>query len=161
MSKHHKMSARKRRFLRGVLFRKQGGICAICHLPLSSAKLATLDHIVAVSDGGADTSENLRVVHYDCNYGRHHLLSDEYLRRVANSVGLPPQCSPCSARVGMRVPCGAKVGRVEYFATAEEARSWAEGHYAYPPFIVRERAGVVMGVYTLAHGDPEDVLRAR
>ena len=63
--------------------RRQGGLCAICSTPMQTGRravrrqdpdAASLDHIVPVNAGGADTFENTQAVHGRCNARKGNLL---------------------------------------------------------------------------------------
>ena len=47
--------------------REQGGNCAACGSPVMSHQLADGDHVIAWSEGGATTAENLQILHRHCH----------------------------------------------------------------------------------------------
>ena len=55
--------------------RKQDNLCCWCHEPMGddmrAPNFATLEHLVKVSAGGADTEENTKAACQRCNSGRH------------------------------------------------------------------------------------------
>lgn len=67
-----------------LLFRRQGGLCAICCKPMGlhqhhGQDAATLDHIIPRSKGGGNLLTNLRVAHRRCNEERRASLSDVFV----------------------------------------------------------------------------------
>jgi 5-methylcytosine-specific restriction endonuclease McrA len=60
-----------------LLWRRQGGTCAICSLPLAISE-ATLDHIIPRSKGGPNTYANLRATHELCNRRRQASMDDVF-----------------------------------------------------------------------------------
>jgi 5-methylcytosine-specific restriction endonuclease McrA len=56
-----------------VLIQRDGNVCHICldvidlSLPRNSRFGATIDHVMPVSKGGADTLENMKLAHWICN----------------------------------------------------------------------------------------------
>ena len=48
------------------LYRKQKGICALCHEPVAP-KEASLDHIKPISKGGRHQHDNVQMTHVLCN----------------------------------------------------------------------------------------------
>jgi 5-methylcytosine-specific restriction endonuclease McrA len=48
--------------------KRQNGICALCHRPMGDD--VTLDHIVPLAAGGADTFENTQAAHEGCNQAK-------------------------------------------------------------------------------------------
>ena len=56
-----------------VIIERDGNVCHLCDgeidlsLPRNSRFGATIDHVVPVSKGGADTLENMRLAHWICN----------------------------------------------------------------------------------------------
>lgn len=68
------MKSRVRRQIRSDLYAAQGGLCSICGRMMEfdgefaySQDYATIDHIVAISLGGSNRRENLRLTHRSCN----------------------------------------------------------------------------------------------
>lgn len=57
---------------------RDGWTCWVCDLPTNRAPGAprserpSLDHVIALSDGGAHTEDNLRCAHLGCNIRRYH-----------------------------------------------------------------------------------------
>jgi 5-methylcytosine-specific restriction endonuclease McrA len=53
--------------------REQEGLCSICGTKINVLHRkhqignVTLDHIIPISKGGADSYENTQAVHYECN----------------------------------------------------------------------------------------------
>lgn len=54
------------------LWKKSGGLCALCNRPLVASE-AEPDHRIATSDGGADELANLYLAHRTCNRSRGNL----------------------------------------------------------------------------------------
>jgi 5-methylcytosine-specific restriction endonuclease McrA len=56
-----------------AIIERDGNVCHICNseINLSLARNsrfgATIDHVIPVSKGGADTLENMRLAHWICN----------------------------------------------------------------------------------------------
>lgn len=84
------------------LLLKQRGRCGLCghRFPLESqgfdpsvyiALVATFDHIVARSNGGADDLENLRIVHAVCNKIRGNGDRLKHLPSIPRALGLSPE----------------------------------------------------------------------
>lgn len=49
------------------LLERQRWTCGICHLPITSANDASIDHILPKSHGGTDVLANLQAAHKECN----------------------------------------------------------------------------------------------
>lgn len=66
---HRKKHARdtSNRWNRKHLLNRDGNICALCIEPILHMKDATIDHIIPLSRGGADTLENMQITHSKCN----------------------------------------------------------------------------------------------
>ena len=67
-----------------LLFRAQGGMCAICSGQMGFQKrhgehAATLDHIIPKSKGGGNAIANLRAVHRRCNEARGNSMADIFV----------------------------------------------------------------------------------
>lgn len=51
-----------------ILWRRQAGLCALCHTPMSLQAGAThLDHRVPIARGGRHEEKNLQLAHAACN----------------------------------------------------------------------------------------------
>lgn len=63
---------RMRDAIKQELLARDGLMCCVCKTPISSAKVATIEHIRERNAGGSllDRS-NLGLAHTRCNYGRH------------------------------------------------------------------------------------------
>lgn len=68
------------------LLAEQGGLCALCRLPLQPNGV-TLDHIIPVAQGGTAIRANLQATHSKCN---------SWKADIANAVGY---CWRCKQRV--------------------------------------------------------------
>jgi 5-methylcytosine-specific restriction endonuclease McrA len=67
---------RKKKAWKLKLFAEQDGLCAWCEEPMNYAEsrqnwMVTLDHVVALKDGGRDRLDNLVAAHWRCNMRRH------------------------------------------------------------------------------------------
>ncbi len=63
---------KEKRWERKVLLRQQEGKCSACGEPVelrdeSSPRYATLDHTIALSNGGVDAISNMTIMHQECN----------------------------------------------------------------------------------------------
>lgn len=56
------------RWNRKHLVDKYGNTCHICVKPIESMADVTVDHVVPLSKGGADTLDNMRPAHAACNH---------------------------------------------------------------------------------------------
>lgn len=69
----------------GELFRKDGGICQICHDPVSmdvrwpDPRSASIDHIIPLSKGGDHTWRNVQLAHLGCNCSKNDKIDDAAL----------------------------------------------------------------------------------
>ena len=61
-----------------LLWRRQGGLCAICDRPMALNE-ATLDHFIPRSRGGPNTYANLRATHGQCNHKRAASMDDVFV----------------------------------------------------------------------------------
>lgn len=65
------LEARRARWARRTLMRKQAGLCALCEAQMcliaGDPREATLDHIRPVARGGTDTITNLQLACRACN----------------------------------------------------------------------------------------------
>ncbi len=64
---YRKQDYKSNRWNRKHLVNAKGNICAICKKPIVSMKDVTIDHIIPLSKGGADTLENMQLAHSSCN----------------------------------------------------------------------------------------------
>jgi hypothetical protein len=55
---------------KGAKLREQGGLCALCSEKIEKHQMAEGDHIVAWSEGGDTTMENLQIVHRLCHQAK-------------------------------------------------------------------------------------------
>lgn len=69
------------RSLLPVLWKKSGGVCALCLWALDPKKL-DVDHIIPTSRGGTDEESNLQVVHHLCNIRKGNRPMDEAVVRI-------------------------------------------------------------------------------
>jgi HNH endonuclease len=59
-----------------VVWRRDGGICWLCEKPVDLAlrqpdpRIATIDHVKALSKGGQHVYSNVRLAHRNCNARR-------------------------------------------------------------------------------------------
>ena len=67
-------SAKERRWLRRQLIRKYGGRCVLCGeqvvLQEGCLNSATIDHVIPLSKGGADTINNMQLACAKCNHDK-------------------------------------------------------------------------------------------
>lgn len=61
----------QKRKSKAALLAAHGPYCQCCGKSVPAERL-TLDHVVAIKDGGPNARENLRLACYECNYSRHH-----------------------------------------------------------------------------------------
>jgi hypothetical protein len=64
--------------------------------------METVDHVVAISRGGADTPDNLCLACLECNLSKHAETAEEFLRRKDRPGGrqMPPTERESSYREG-------------------------------------------------------------
>jgi 5-methylcytosine-specific restriction endonuclease McrA len=48
------------------LYRRDKGICALCHTPVLP-RVASIDHKIAIKNGGIHTWDNVQLTHQNCN----------------------------------------------------------------------------------------------
>lgn len=65
--KPRKQDIRSNRWNRKHLINKYGNICHLCGEPITDMKQVTVDHVIPISKGGADTLDNMRPAHESCN----------------------------------------------------------------------------------------------
>lgn len=59
------------------IFERDGWTCWLCNesvnqaLPRTDRRGATIDHVIPLARGGADTPENVRLAHWECNHAKH------------------------------------------------------------------------------------------
>lgn len=59
------------------IFERDGWVCWLCEervdptLPRRNRRGATIDHVVPLARGGADTPDNVRLAHWECNHDKH------------------------------------------------------------------------------------------
>jgi 5-methylcytosine-specific restriction endonuclease McrA len=54
---------------RRTLYKRQGGLCWLCHKSMPRSD-ATFDHLIPRSKGGGQSWENLKLAHRSCNEAR-------------------------------------------------------------------------------------------
>lgn len=79
MSKWRRNLSLPRRWQRNHLVSKYGSVCYLCGEPIETAKDITFDHWEPLSKGGADTQDNYRLAHLDCNKLKGALTPEEFL----------------------------------------------------------------------------------
>lgn len=67
-----------RRWQRNALVNKYGNICYLCGKEIATAKDITIDHWQPLSKGGADTLENYRLAHFECNQLKADLTPEQF-----------------------------------------------------------------------------------
>lgn len=73
-----------RKWLHRTLIKKYSGKCALCNesvllKPRGHPRVATIDHIVPVSRGGADHISNMQLACFECNEKKGNMTREEYL----------------------------------------------------------------------------------
>jgi 5-methylcytosine-specific restriction endonuclease McrA len=61
--------AKREPYAREAVFERDGWRCWICGEPVLEED-ATVDHVIPIAQGGADTPDNVRTAHRDCNSRR-------------------------------------------------------------------------------------------
>jgi hypothetical protein len=78
-----------------VLWRLQGGLCAICGQPIGSPRQASVDHVIAETLGGVSHLGNFVVTHGRCNRAKSNRLPTGceliWLLAVNARLGVGPQ----------------------------------------------------------------------
>lgn len=59
-------SRRRPKVLRSLIMRDKR-ICGICNVPIAENEVCTIDHIIALSQGGTNEFQNLQLAHEKCN----------------------------------------------------------------------------------------------
>lgn len=67
MGRRKKISDR----LRARVIARDGNVCQLCFRPILPPHKITMDHIIAIKDGGWNGIDNLRVACAQCNHDRH------------------------------------------------------------------------------------------
>ena len=64
-------------YSREDIFERDGWVCGVCHQPVDrllqwpDPNSRSIDHVVALSNGGPDTADNVQLAHLSCNISKH------------------------------------------------------------------------------------------
>ena len=70
----------------GHLIDKYGNLCYLCGEAFYDMKQISVDHVVPLSEGGADEITNLRLAHVLCNNRKASMTVEEYHAKYPRNV---------------------------------------------------------------------------